>query len=155
MCKGVNPAYGVVYTGKRWIIGTKDNGIWYSAPKDPTSTYIQIQYNSPQWPNAIMSNGSSVTIVGGSGNNSNRLYKFNETTTSFSFYTSTTPFVTSPSHIRQIGYVKSSATWFVPMAGTVNGNNSLRISSNNGTSWTDISSVHTNLRVCEGGAAVI
>ena len=152
-----NPSYGVVYTGTKWIIGTNGSNVWYSDTSNPTSAYTPNRSACPQWPGAIMTNKNNIAVVGGNGTNKQYLYYRNPDTQTTSFAPAAT---TTPSYIRQIEYITSTTTWVAALAGNVNGNNSIAISTtaqrglNNGANpWTNIQVVNTNIPVCTGVAA--
>lgn len=156
-----DPGYGVVYSGDRWLIGTRtnppsSNGILYvSSSSIPTSIYNTSSTSVGQFPSAIMATQGSA-VVGGSGSNNNILYYFNPVT-------NTTPTgrvsaSTAPSRTWQIEYVSTTTMWIATMAGTSGQNNSIAYSTDaernaNIVGWTNISSVNTNIPSCVGIAA--
>ena len=148
-----NPAYGVVYTGNRWLIGSNNNWLYYSSTNVPNSTYSSNQF-VPQYPNAIMSTQNSA-VAGGAGIGYSYLSYFNPVTTSSP--TSALSATSTPSRTWQIEYVASTATWIAVMEGTTSGNNSIAYSTDtqrqNNTAWTNIATVNTNMKSCVGIAA--
>ena len=152
-----NPVYGVVYTGQRWIIGTNGGNVMVSANSNPTSSYNPNPNAGPQFPGAIMTNKGNIAVVGGNGTNRGSLYYRNPDT---SILNAAAAAATTPSYIRQIEYIPSTTMWVAALAGNVNGNNSIAISTtaqrglNNGANpWTNIQVVNTNIPVCTGVAA--
>ena len=152
-----DPAYSVVYTGTKWLIGTKNEGnLWYSQSNLPSSVYTKFNgADSQQFPVALMSNKGNLAVIGGQGINSQYLYTRNtDTSTITGKQASTTP----PSYINQIEYIQSTTMWVAAMAGTsTTANNSIAISTTAGrlvnNPWTNIQTVNTNIRLCTGVAA--
>lgn len=158
----LDPAYGVVYSGNRWLIGTLNNAggstngnLYVSSSSNPTSTYTSSR-SVNQYPSAIMATQGNA-VVGGSGSNNNYLFYFNPVTT-------TTPAgalsaATAPSRTWQIEYVTTTTMWIAVMGGTSGQNNSIAYSTdsqrqtNPGQQWNNISSVNTNIPSCVGIAA--
>jgi len=151
-----NPAYGVVYTGQRWIIGTNFNRVWHSNTSIPTSGYTLNTNSSPQYPGSIMTNKGNIAVVGGAGLNKEYLFYRNPDTTTLTAPISLAA-ATAPNNIRQIEYIPSTTMWVAAMEGTVSGNNSIAINTTvrlaSGNPWTNILSVNDNIRVCAGVAA--
>jgi hypothetical protein len=154
-----NPAYGVVYTGTKWIIGTAGSTLWTSATNLPNSSYTSITNYSPQFPGAIMTNKGNIAVIGGNGTNVGYLYYRNlATAANYSAVAATN----APTYVGQIEYIPSSTMWVAAMGGTVEGNNSIAISTTAKlvpeaasitAPWTNIQSVNVNIPVCDGVAA--
>jgi hypothetical protein len=148
-----DPAYGVVYTGNRWLIGTNNNYLFYSSTNAPNSSYTSSQ-TVQQYPSAIMSTQGNA-VVGGSGNNYNNLYYFNPVTSN----TPTTKISANiaPSRTYQIDYISTTTTWIAALYGNTGGNNSIAYSTDlerrNNNPWTNILTVNTNMVNCVGVAA--
>lgn len=138
-----NPAYGVVYTGSRWFIGS-NNSIYVSLTDKPNSTYTS---GSPgiQFPFAMMNSDISNVVYGGVGTGADRLYYIQLPSLSKTFATLTS------SRTNQIDYIKSTSTWVAGTNGVVGSNNSF-YTSTNGTIWTGVSVVGNSIPLCVGVA---
>jgi hypothetical protein len=140
-----NPAYGVVYTGSRWFIGSNAT-IYLSSTNVPNSTYSSAT-SGVQWPTAMMNSDISNVVYGGAGTSAANLYYV-----SLSNIASTTPSTLTSSRTFQIDYIKSTSTWVAGTSGVIGSNNSFYISTN-GTSWTGNSVVNNSIPLCVGVAA--
>lgn len=149
-----DPAYGVVYTGNKWLIGSLEGNISVSSTNDPTSTYAIRSSNATTYPGAIMGTQGSA-VVGGAGNNPGNLYYYNPVTTTTP--TSAVSATNSPTRTCQIEYVASTTMWIAVMEGTASNNNSIAYSTDaerqTNNTWTNISTVNTNMVKCLGVAA--
>lgn len=158
----LDPAYGVVYSGNRWLIGTLNNAggstngnLYVSSSNNPTSTYTSNR-NVNQYPNAIMATQGNA-VVGGAGSGNNYLFYLNPVTVATP--SSALSATTAPSRTWQIEYVTTTTMWIAVMGGTSGQNNSIAYSTdaqrrtNPGAQWTNISTVNTNIPSCVGIAA--
>jgi hypothetical protein len=145
-----DPLYGVIFNGKNWIIGSLNAKTFYSSTINPSSTYTQKVVTTPQVNEYIMTisaNNNQTTVCGtwfpGGGNS--RLYTLDTSNMTNGWVSKGTSFAT-----RTVQLDFGSTSTFI---GVGYGGNSAVISTNNGTSWSSISSVNTNMATgCYGVA---
>jgi hypothetical protein len=149
------PAYGVVYSGTRWVISTINGNVNYNSNNSPILSYATMT-NLNQFPGAMMAKGNTL-LVGGAGINNNIIFNFTTVPTTTNTYT----IPNNPSRTWQIEYVTETTMWIVAIAGTTTGNNSLAYITDLGRSQTNnitypltyVSTVNANMPVCTGVAA--
>jgi hypothetical protein len=149
------PAYGLVYSGTRWVNGIINGNVNYNSNNSPISSYNTIN-GLNQFPSAMMAKGNTL-LVGGAGTYNNLIFNFNTAPTT----TNTYIIPNNPSRTWQIEYIESTTIWIAAIAGTTSGNNSLAYITDLGRSQTDnitypltyVSTVNANMPVCTGVAA--
>ena len=148
---GADPGYCVIFNGKNWIVGALDTKTFYSSSINPSSSpYTQKVIRTPLINEYIMTlsaNNNQTTVCGTwhtGGGNSN-LYTLDTSNMSNPWVSKGTSFAT-----RTLKLDFGSTSTFIAVG---YGGNSAVISTNNGTSWSSISSVNTNMATgCYGVA---